>query len=231
MSINVFWSCLESEWMEAVEPENVYKKIVNSSKIEKNNRITRIDLCPSIREKNKNTFELKSIYDYNFSINGDSVNTDKFDQLFFEKHVGIRSLQNKMFSFRTRYLFFTDKESLLVNFYEYPFLENNNITKSCYFIPGTYDIGKWFRNTEFAFYLKDDVDTFKIEKNEVFSYITFLTKEKINFIQFAFNDEIHNFLIDGGNIAQRYSYKNLKNYYDSFKNKKRILKTIEKNLV
>ena len=63
MSINVYWACIESEWMEASEPRSVYKSITGSSFIDKNNQYTRIDMCPSIREKNKNTFELKSIYD------------------------------------------------------------------------------------------------------------------------------------------------------------------------
>lgn len=231
MSINVFWACIEDEWMEASEPNSVYKKIVSSPLLNTNNRYTRIDMCPSIREKNKNTFELKSIYDYNFSLSNNEVYTDKFDKDFFERHVTIRDIPTKMFSFSTRYVFFTDAPSLIVNFYEYPFLENNNITKNCNFIPGSFDIGKWFRNTEFAFYLKDNVDTFKIEKGEVFCYASFLTSEKINFKQFVYDQDIDKFLNDGINITNRYGYKNLNNYYKSFKNKKRILNKIQENLV
>jgi len=231
MSINVYWACIESEWMEASEPRSVYKSITGSSFIDKNNQYTRIDMCPSIREKNKNTFELKSIYDYNFSVLGNEVYTEMFDEAFFKRHVTIRDIDKKMFSFSTRYVFFTEEDSLLVNFYENPFLEDNNITKRCTVIPGSFDIGKWFRNTEFAFYLKKDIDTFKIEKDEVFCYITFLTDEKINFKQFVYDEKINSFLIDGENITNRYRYKNLKNYYKSFKNKKRILSYIKENLV
>ena len=217
--------------MAASEPENVYKKIVSHPSIEKNNNYTRIDYCPAIQEKNKNTFELKSIYSYNFSVENNQVYTDKFDETFFKKHVIIRSLEQKMFSFGTKYIFFTDEPSLRASFYETPFLETNNITKSCSFIPGTFDIGKWFRNTEFAFYLKDNVNTFVVEKNEVFSYVTFLTDEKINLVQFAFNPELDKMLIDGQKLVFRYGHKKLSSYYKMFKNKKRILKQIKESLV
>jgi hypothetical protein len=231
MAITVYWACLEDEWMAASEPENVYKKIVSHPSIEKNNNYTRIDYCPAIQEKNKNTFELKSIYSYNFSVNNGQVYTDKFDEVFFKKHVIIRSLEKKMFSFGTKYIFFTDEPSLMASFYEAPFLETNNITKNCSFIPGTFDIGKWFRNTEFAFYLKDNVNTFVVEKNEVFSYVTFLTDQKINFVQFAYNPELDKMLIDGQNLVSRYGHKKLSSYYKMFKNKKRILKQIKESLV
>ena len=217
--------------MEAEEPASVYTKIKSDKFVDKKQHFTRLDMCPSIKQRCKNTFELKSIYDYNFSVSGDEVYTDMYDETFFKSHVTIRDVNKKMFSFSTRYVFFTDNESLKVNFYEHPFLEHNNITQRCTVIPGSFDIGKWFRNTEFAFYLKPEVDTFKIEKNEVFAYFTFLTDEKINFKQFAYDEQISSFLNDGINIVSRYRYPSLLNYYKSFKNKKRILSYINKNLV
>ena len=231
MSINVFWACIESEWMEAEEPTSVYAKIKSEQFVNKNQHFTRLDMCPAIRERCKNTFELKSIYDYNFSVSRDEVYTDEYDEVFFKRHVMIRDIDKKMFSFSTRYVFFTDSESLIVNFYEHPFLEHNNITQRCTVIPGSFDIGKWFRNTEFAFYLKPGVDTFRVEKNEVFAYITFLTDERINFKQFVYDEQINSFLTDGTNLVSRYRYPSLSKYYKSFKNKKRILSYINKNLV
>ena len=231
MSINVFWACIESEWMEAEEPASVYTKIKSDKFVDKNQHFTRLDMCPAIKQRCKNTFELRSIYNYNFSVSGDEVYTDEYDEAFFKRHVTIRDINKKMFSFSTRYVFFTDNESLIVNFYEYPFLEDNNITQRCTIIPGSFDIGKWFRNTEFAFYLKPGVDTFKVEKNEVFAYFTFLTDKKINFKQFAYDEQISSFLNDGANIVRTYRYSSLLNYYNSFKNKKRILSYINKNLV
>jgi hypothetical protein len=147
-----------------------------------------------------------------------------------DKHLIVRSMEKRLFSFQSKYVYFTDAPSLNVTLYEYPYLENNNITTRCIPITGQFDIGKWFRNTEFAFYLKPEFDTFKIERGEIYSYMRFHTDKKINFIQFRHTKKLEEFQKEGFALT-KLNLGKLENYYSMFKNKKKILEEIKKNLI
>jgi hypothetical protein len=225
MSINVYWACLNEEWMRAPGPQPVLSTFL------KNNHLleTGVALCPSFKDYFKNTYSLHSIYDYNFKIENDNVFSDKYDQPFFDKHVNIRSLSEKTFSFNLWNIFITDQSSLKMTLLP-PFLEDNNITKNCINFPGTYDIGKWFRNLDFAFKLKNEKNEFVIKNNEIYSYIQFHTKEKINFIQYRHDEEIGSYLIDTMNSRGYKKFAtSLTEYYDIFKIKSNLIKKIKLN--
>lgn len=228
MSINVYWCCVNDQWMLAKEPAPVLNKFYNNFYYD-NSPLASINNCPAFNYNLNNVYELKSIYNYNFFIENDCLRSNLYDQNFFDKHVVIRNFKNKFFSFNNSYIFFTEEESLETNFYEYPFLEDNNVTKRCIIVPGKFDIGKWFRNTEFAFYLKKDFNEFKIEEEEVYSYIRFNTKEKIKFIQFRFSNKLKEYQQDG--FAINGFAKNFSKYYKSFKLKNKILEEIKNNLI
>jgi len=230
MSINVYWACLEEQWMLASEPEPVLSIFKKKYSFDKKEPQSLISYCPAFNKNLKNLFALKSIYDYDFKIIGDNVSTNKYDQSFFDDHITIRSIGQKFFSFRHKYIFFSDEPSLNVTFYEYPFLEDNNVTERCIIPSGTYDIGKWFRNSEFSFFLKNQFNEFKIEKDEIYSYIRFHTNKEINFLQFRYSHKLNDFNNDGFQLSKSPLYK-LENYYKNFKNKKLILKEIRENLI
>lgn len=232
MAITVYWACLEDNWMAADEPKSVSEIFYNKNIIDPSNRGSMINYCPSFNKNLKNLYTLNSLFDYSFWINPDNtLATKHYDQEFFESHVVVRSLEKKFFSFQTKYIFFTDEPSLNVTFYEYPFLEDNNITTRCIPVAGQYDIGCWFRNTEFAFYLKKDYNEFKIDKNEIYSYIRFHTDKKIVFKQFRYNDVLSSYAKDSFALTFGHYFKSLNEFYQKFKNKKLILREIEKNLL
>lgn len=232
-SVNVYWACLEDEWMLAGPPDSVadifYEKY--NFKKQQQNPHTQIHYCPSFNGNLKNVFTLKSLYDYSFRTEDNGVVSDLYNQDFFNKHVTIRSQDKKFFSFHNRYIFFTDEPSLEVTFYEYPYLEDNNITERCMIPSGRFDIGKWFRNTEFAFFLKDNFNEFKIERNEVYSYIRFHTGKKVSFKQFRFNNMFNNYIQDGLFLNATKPLYTLENFYKFFKNKKLIINEIKNNLI
>jgi hypothetical protein len=154
------------------------------------------------------------------------------DQSFFNERVAIRNLDAKMFSFKTNtFLFFTDAQSLPITYPIHPYLEDNNVSARIMPITGTFDIGKWFRPLDFAFMLKNDFNSFKIEKDEIFAYIKFHTEEKINFKQFVISPELTNFTKDCTVLTKFPRLKRLQNYYKIFKTKKVILNEIKKNLL
>lgn len=230
MTINVYWACIEDQWMLADPPDSVSAIFYKKYSFEKNEPQSWINYCPAFNSNLKNLFVLRSIYDYSFKIENNNIISESQDQNFFNNHVTIRSFNKKFFSFKNNYIFFTDVPSLKVTFYEFPFLEDNNITQRCMIPCGIFDIGKWFRNTEFSFFLKQNINDFKIEKNEIYSYMRFHTDEKINFIQFRYNFKLSEYNKDGFQLTKN-PLKSLENYYKSFKTKKLILKEIKENLI
>ena len=232
MAITVYWASLEREWMLAKEPESVAKLFYEKDMHDTDNLNAQLNYCPSFNKNLKNVYALRSIYDYSFKIDGDKVWSPDRDQEFFDMHVNIRDIKRRLFSFKQCFLFFTEEDSLPVTFYEYPYLEDNNITERCMIVAGQFDIGKWFRNTEFAFYLKKDYNEFKIQQDEVFTYLRFHTDGKINFKQFRPTQRISELIADGFACNQIWQpLRKLENYYRIFKNKKLALREIKENLL
>jgi hypothetical protein len=231
MSKIIYWACDENEWLRAKKPEPIYKNFIKDLK----GKDLQIEFCPSVKDYMHNIFSIKSLYDYNFKLekNANQVSSDLYNQDFFNTHVIIRSQEEKCFSFTQRFIFFTEDKSLIMSAGIFPFLENNNITKRCVVIPGMMDIGKWFRKLDFAFYLKNEYDTFQIEEDEIFQYIKFDTKEKIEFKQFKVSKKLFDFLkdIEQSKESRKLKIRILDSYYKMFNNKKQIIKEIKENLI
>ena len=97
MAITVYWACLETEWMRSKTPELVLPKYIKDF----NKSDNWVKYCPAIRDELKNTFALRSIYDYQFTLLKDSVSSTFYDQDFFNRHVVVRSMEERSFSFTT----------------------------------------------------------------------------------------------------------------------------------
>lgn len=230
MTINVYWSCLQDEWLRAIEPESVFSKFYKKFSINKSDLNSHPFFCPAFKNELSNVFSVKSLYNYNFQVDGDTVTSSLYDQKFFDRHVEIRSLENKLFGFNNWYTFFCDEPSLEIS-QQHPFLEDNNITKNCMTIPGRFDIAKWYRTMHYAFYLKKDSNNFVVEEEETLYYLRFHTKEKIRFIQYRQSDRLNELLNDVQNSRNFLGIKGLDYYYRLMKTKKTILREIQKNIV
>ena len=232
MSINVYWASLEKEWMLAQEPESIAKSFFsNGWSFDKKEKHTMLVNCPTVTNSLKNIYGIKSLYNYSFSINNESIVSDMYDQEFFDYHLFVRSTKNRMFSFYQKYVFFTEEDSLLTTFNISPFLEENKVSSDCIMPQGVYDIGKWFRNTEFVFYLRKDVNSFNIQKDDIYSYVKFHTDEKINFVQFKYTEEVDSYRKDGFALNAIPSLKKMDLFYKNFRNKKLIMREIKNNLL
>lgn len=228
MAIKVYWACLEQEWLRAKKPEPVYESFVKSKKFYQTN----IQYCPAFRQSLENVFQLRSIYDYNFSIVNESAFSDLYDQTFFNEHVLIRSMDEKCFSFQQYYVFITDDDSLHMTANMYPLLENNAITDNCIIFPGTYDIGRWYRNLEFGFALKNNCQKFEIRENDVYAYLKFHTDKKIDLIQYRHNEKLAELMKDCiWSREFKLKFKKLDEFYFMFKTKKMILNEIKRNVI
>jgi hypothetical protein len=228
MAITVYWACTEDEWMRAKTPELILPKYIKD--FNKSNNW--VKYCPAVRDELKNTFALKAIYDYEFTVLKDSVSSSMYNQEFFNRHVVVRSIEERSFSFTTNFVFFTEEPSLKMTGNIPPFLENNVITDRCMPIPGVFDIGKLFRNIEFGFHLKPQYDKFIINFDDVYQYIKFHTEEKINLVQFKVPPELK-LLMTESVLTREYKkgFFNLDYYYKASKIKKFVLKEIKKNIL
>ena len=108
--------------------------------------------------------------------------------------------------------------------------EDNNITKACIPITGKFNIGKWFRNSDYAFYLKKDYDTFTVEQGEIYSYIRFHTEESILFKQFRYSPKFDLYQKDCYSLT-KLGLKQFNKYYSTFKIKGLVLQDIKENLL
>jgi hypothetical protein len=229
-TINIYWSCLEPEWLRAEPPVPVLSEFMKNNK----SSGTKITMCPAFHKEHYNLFGIKSIYDYEFTVNFEKgeVTTTTYDQEFYNRHVLLRSMKERMFTFSQEFVFFTDEPSLLISGDLFPYLENNNITERCIVYPGQFDIGRWYRPIEFAFKLKESFDTFKIEAGEIFQYIRVHTDKKINFVQFRETPKLNKMLKDITSVRDnKKGIFSLDYYYERFKMKKLIMKEIKENIL
>lgn len=233
MSINVYWTCLEKEWERAEEPEPVIKRLFNYKKPDIENPMNNTMLCPSVASALNNTFAIKSIYDYEFTIVEDKLGTNYYDYEFFDNHVIIRDIEKKFFSFQQKFLFFTDEDSLEMEAYLFPFAENNEVVRRTFSIPGKFNIGKWFRNLEFNFYLREEYDTFSIRSGDAYTYIKFDTPEKINFRQFYMSPKLWQYIYRVADLRMTPSKekRSLPDFYNMMNFKDEILEEIKINLI
>jgi len=236
MAITIYWACLENEWVKADEPEKVLKRFYSSKGIQsvERNHPMALNHCPVFNQTLANTYAVKSIYDYSFKIQNNKCVSLDHGQRFFDEHIIVRSIDKKFFGYQNKYIFFTEEDSLIMNAYQHPIFEENEISKRCMIIPGSFDIGKYFRNLEFSFILKDGFDEFVVKNNDVLYYLTFNTKEKIEFKQFRDVPELSAMMqslrrADSFNLSRRVPTMDV--WYDKFKGKKWILNKIKENLL
>ena len=232
MSITVYWSSLEDNWLEAKEPSSVYKKWMNFRRgpFEDN-----VHLCPGTKDSMKNLYEVESLYSYSFKFNKDgNVWSEEMDQDFFESHVRIRNFPQKFFSFTQSLIFFSEEKTLPITIQLVPFLEENRLTEDLIYFPGMMDIGKWFRSTDFAFYFKENKNEFSINKHDIMYYIKFHTDEKIIFKKFFMTDKLLKFEKSCTDLGKKHNSPKLARplsfFYNNFTIKKNVLKEIKENL-
>jgi hypothetical protein len=232
--INVYWACLEKEGLRAKDPSSILKEI------SKEKMSLGYPRCPAFIEHLDNVYGVPSIYNYKIKVDREKgeVYSEDYDQAFFSEHVLTekRDMSIGFLSYIHRYVFFTDEPSLKITITP-SYLDDNSFNKNAILVPGTMDIGKYFRGTECAFQLRDGVDEVEFKEDENYMYIHFDTKEEINFKKFTYNPAISELGQRVLNSKEHRSGKHeklfrpLKHWYRLFKSenlKKQILTEIRK---
>lgn len=237
MAINVYWCSLVGDTINDSLASDLYHSppeplIKNMPEWYTTSGISR---CPASTDVIKNAYVLKFHHDYKFNWSDNKVTTDVLDQRFFNSSLNLTEYNNKLIQIRNYYWFFSDKPLKMLQ--THPYWHNNNFTKNATVLSGEYDIGQWFRPLTTACILNNDEGTIEYSRNDVSSYVRFLTKEKIKLNRFEMTESLHR-------ITQRcVTLKNSKYHahptpllelYKLFNNrnsKKNILKKIKENLI
>jgi hypothetical protein len=191
--------------------------------------------CPAFKDAFTNVIGVHSYYSYRLrQTEGGGLESDTWDQKFFDKNVVHRSSKESLHSFIMPYIFFTEEDSLEVKVTP-SYFEDNDFNSTSILVPGLLDIGKYFRNLECAFHIRKGQNTMKMKEGDVFMYLSLDTSEKVVYKEFLWSPELDRYLAMVLEIKD-YRVKNFKplNYfYAIFKKaglKRRIMQEIRNNL-
>jgi len=192
--------------------------------------------CPAFRQSLDNVFVGTSSVAVSFGYKFNQIHCDQDSQAAVEKFVQIRSLEERAFLLNSKHLFFTEEDSLEVTLTG-AYLEDDNFNNNITVIPGTYDIGKWFRPVECSFYVKQGDRTLAVQEHTPIYYLRFNTQQKIQFKRFVCTPEIQayaNTILNSRNFNNG-KIKSMNWFYDIFsiqKNLKKLLvKKIKDNII
>tara|TARA_R110000868_G_scaffold306429_2_gene567661 strand:+ start:402 stop:1109 length:708 start_codon:yes stop_codon:yes gene_type:complete len=232
--ITVYWAATQSNQLTAKEPAPLASYLAKKFPETQRNQPHVFMKCPAHTDNIKNTFTLSSNITYNFSIKdveNSSIEYGDFPENF-ENTVNIRSMKDKLFGFNPLYrIFYTDEPSLEMSGYINPYHQSNAFARDCYYISGTFDIGKWFRPLDMTFMMRDGVMDFSIKDDDIYAYVQFHTKQQIKFKQFFFTPKIEEYMAAGTSLTSYKWLKSLKNYYKLPSLKKQIMAEIKANLL
>jgi len=193
---------------------------------------TGYNVCPAFNDYFHNVYGWKAMQDYSLTYDGHEYTYDAHNQPLWDYQ--IRSVEEQVIGIFQAVAFVTDSPSLKMS-QENPSFEDNKFTSSCYVIPGTIDIGKYYRFLELAFRIKKNHSRAAFDEGDIICYFKFHTPEKINFKQYFMSDKLREYdsMIQG---IKAFSLipRPLSFFYDKYKKfnlKNKIMKEIKENLI
>ena len=185
--MDVYWSIDHKLWRGALNvqtPELVLKNKPISE--------TRYNTCPAFKDYFHNVYGWKAMYAYSLEKSGHEYIPDVHNQEFMDRNIIVRSVEEQVISIFQAVSFVTDSPSLKLS-QENPSFEDNKFTSSCYVIPGTMDIGKFYRGLDLAFRIKENHRRVAFDEGDIIYYLRFHTPEKINLKQYFMNDKLREY--------------------------------------
>jgi len=243
--IEIWWGVNTSErvfeaGIRAEEPVSILNKFLKEYGAKSHGDLPAdrgIGRCPAVLDELQNVYGIKPYYDYTLNIDENNyVTSPDYDQIFFDSHIRIRS--ERCISFEFPITLFAPYEKSLLMSQTAPYLEDNDIANNTLIIPGQFDIAKYFRDLDHAWFFKKETSSIKFLRKQVCYYVRFHTTRPIVFRQFFWDKDL-NEIIRPVLASKMHKYTsvsgapNLSYYYklfEKFQFKKKIIKMLEKNL-
>lgn len=201
-----------------------------------------IKQCPAAVNHLKNTFRVKFNGNYDFAWTDEGPVSSQKSAEVTDKFLKVRDQKAGLFSLSTlSTVFFTEEPSLLMEV-KNAIYARNDFRKYATFLEGVYDVGKWYRQTDLAFYLREKNQIVNIEYGDPVFYVKFLTDYKVRLKKYHFSENLLSMLSNiysnrsllSDNMAKSSIKDKLQKYYWAFaetKYKTFILKEIKNNLM
>lgn len=160
-------------------PEPVLPYILNSRQHAGNNTYLK---CPAFIDYYKNVYVIKSPFSMQINFNAKDKylsvqpqNQEFYDAFLLNRADVISEDDPFLFSLLIKYLFTADAdcaiEELPVTFHDSP------LNSKLKLIPGTYNIGKWFRPLEAAYEVMAKAESISIKRGDPLFYVRFIPKD------------------------------------------------------
>lgn len=153
------------------------------------NSVTSVDIssdiirCPAVHAVSHNVFVLRSPIDISFTISDDAITTKDYNQNIFNQLFAVRDIKAGFLSLTMmESFFFTEEDCNMIVSGAY--LANNDAARYLSVIPGMFNIAKWFRNIDFAFFVRDKNKEVQIKTGDPLIYLRFDCKDPIVFKKF-----------------------------------------------
>lgn len=240
--ITVYWSpwyrdhkVYAENYLAHYEPEKVYVDLVKQK--EEKNIADNYFNCHAFKNFCKNLYSLKNPYTVDlfyedgraYSKNPPKTGYD----LAITSQVKQPSVKNSLtVNYCVNWIFFADKPLNLQTLQ--PWMHKTESSKTSFYVPGTFDISRWFRPIEMACQLFPGEITFKSLEGEPLIYANFLTDEPIVLKKFYLTPELIDMSISCISLKNFKKFKSLNSLYRVFNRtllQKKILKEIQKNVI
>jgi hypothetical protein len=216
------------------DPENLFEKLKNnmdkdSFKKSKSNLV----MCPAVKNSVNKIYVFKNTVQsyFEFKENNEIIAVSKNHINASIQHDN--SLQNcRLFVYHLPLIFFSENDINMT--LSSPYFSNCPHLKYGSIVPGKFNISKWFRNINIEFNLWENVNEFKIEKDEDLFYVNFECNEEIELIRFDLNDRLLKIAEVTGRSSSWEKFIPLRERYERFKKSqmhKIVIKEIEKNII
>lgn len=187
--------------------------------------------CPAFTDKTKNTFIIRSPFDFDIDIvNGQATN--KSGNLGVMQQAFTKDGENALVQLHMNYYFFSEEDLEIT--IAAPFFNKAEHLQYGAIVPGTFNISKWFRAINLEFNIWEGVNSLKIKKNEPLAYISFNAKNKIEFKRFNMTQSLHSASLACSTGAAWEPNISLAERYSRFmrtKTNKIVIKEIKNNLL
>lgn len=193
------------------------------SKINHDNKHDNFFKCPAFINYAKNIYTLNAPFDIDANLVHGTFNHPLY-------HLKSPSMTDgDTINIATNWIFFADKS---LNIETMPAFMHKKSSDYGFYVPGTYDINKWFRPVEFATQLWPGESSVKLSAGEPMIYLKLNTDEPVQFKRFYLADDIRDFGKGCIHMKQLKSIKSLNKLYSIFQpiHQKLLLKRIKNNL-
>lgn len=229
-SVDVYWASVST-----VLPDIRYYEPVKALSLfeHKNSEMFK---CPAFKDYYQNVYALKFPLDYNVRIEEDkTLHTDDYDAEFNSLMWMCRDVETMLYSLRIFNLFVSD-QSLELEVTSAHTIDDSNFVNKTYMTPGVFDIGRWMRPIECAFFIKKNVDKLTIVEGKPYLFIRFKTDKRVKLKRFHYTKEMRDLveMTANGRMLTLKIGRPLAYFYDMLarsRYKSRFMKLVKENLL